>query len=68
MLRGGGTLVQGTDGPVVGPGQVGIFTPPAAAMFDPVVTEHYYNKSNGGAPTLNVLALNNDAFGWPYFY
>lgn len=68
MLRGGGTLVQGTGGPVVGPGQVGIYTPSAGAMFDPVVTEHYYNKSNGGVPTLNVLALNNDAFGWPYFY
>eukprot|EP00037_Helgoeca_nana_P020901 m.209075 g.209075 ORF g.209075 m.209075 type:complete len:403 (+) comp25442_c0_seq3:1-1209(+) len=79
LLDGGGTLLQATDGAVIGPGQVGLFvqvlpvtgsstntdtdTPPTTRT---VVSEHYYNGANAGVPTLNLLTLNY-VDGWPVF-
>ena len=49
---------------MIGPGQIGIFH---AAGGQIIVSEHFYDGAEGGAPTLNLLELRFDGSGWPIF-
>jgi autotransporter-associated beta strand protein len=61
MTQGGGTLLLGSEGRYIGPGQVGIM--PEGNDF--WMSYHYYDGDNDGTPTyaLQQLYWNNQA--WP---
>jgi arabinan endo-1,5-alpha-L-arabinosidase len=61
MLLGGGTLVTATDGPLVGPGQAGIFEEDGKSWF----TCHFYDATAFGASKLSIRPLTWSADGWP---
>jgi arabinan endo-1,5-alpha-L-arabinosidase len=61
MLLGGGTLVTATDGPLVGPGQAGIFEENGKTWF----SCHFYDATANGASRLSIRPLTWDADGWP---
>jgi arabinan endo-1,5-alpha-L-arabinosidase len=62
MRYGGGTLVAGTDGAFIGPGQPSVFSD--AAKQDRLVC-HFYDATRRGRGTLAIRPLNWDAEGWP---
>eukprot|EP00727_Mastigamoeba_balamuthi_P004954 m51a1_g14457 putative arabinan endo- -alpha-l-arabinosidase (327) ;mRNA; f:652797-653777 len=62
MAAGGGSLWQQTSGTVVGPGHVGILDQGKGRL---VLSSHFYNGVNNGAPTLQVHSIAFDAAGWP---
>jgi arabinan endo-1,5-alpha-L-arabinosidase len=61
MLLGGGTLVAGTDGPLIGPGQAGIFEENGKAWF----SCHFYDGTANGASKLSIRPLTWSEDGWP---
>jgi arabinan endo-1,5-alpha-L-arabinosidase len=61
MLLGGGTLLAATDGPMVGPGQAGIFEENGASWF----SCHFYNATANGASQLSIRPLTWSEDGWP---
>jgi arabinan endo-1,5-alpha-L-arabinosidase len=61
MLLGGGTPVAGKDGPMVGPGQPGIFEENGKSWF----TCHFYDTTANGASRLSIRPLSWTADGWP---
>jgi arabinan endo-1,5-alpha-L-arabinosidase len=61
MLDGGGSPFLVTDGPVVGPGQVGILYDGDSYWM----TLHYYDGSQRGASMLAIRPLTWGADGWP---
>ena len=62
MRDGGGTLLAGTDGPLIGPGQPSVFTDDGGR--DHLVC-HFYDATRRGRPTLAIRPLVWDAGGWP---
>jgi len=74
MMKGGGTLLLGTEGRQIGPGQVGFpsggpSTGPAGNLSAPVISYHYYdlNGTPPGQHTLgqSVLVWGTGATAWP---
>lgn len=61
MLQGDGTTLVGTYGDTVGPGH-GAVVP---VGDDLVYVHHYYDKANGGLPTLSIRELVWGPDGWP---
>jgi arabinan endo-1,5-alpha-L-arabinosidase len=62
MTQSGGTLLLGTDGKYIGPGQTGIFTDTNNQNW---LSDHYYDGTNNGSPTYELQQLNWTADGWP---
>jgi arabinan endo-1,5-alpha-L-arabinosidase len=73
MRAGGGTLLLGTEGPFIGPGQPSVFSEPdATARADkstPATRHflvcHFYDPTAGGRGTLAIRELKWDGEGWP---
>jgi len=64
MLDGGGTLFLGTSGRYIGPGQTGIYV--QGSGQPDLLTFHYYDGNNNGAPTLEIRSLTwNETSHWP---
>ena len=63
MASGGGTLLLGSDGPFVGPGQPGVFTDFTTGQTHLVC--HFYDAAQRGRGTLAIRPLTWDAAGWP---
>lgn len=61
MLDGGGTLVLGSEGRYVGPGQASIFRKGGKEWL----AYHYYDREVEGRPYLRVLPLRWTGQGWP---
>jgi arabinan endo-1,5-alpha-L-arabinosidase len=61
MLLGGGSIVTSTDGPLVGPGQAGIFEENGKSWF----SCHFYDATASGASRLSIRPLTWSAEGWP---
>ena len=61
LLRGGGTLFLGTDGPFIGPGHAGILSERGTDWL----SCHFYDGGSNGAPTLALRRLRFDREGWP---
>jgi arabinan endo-1,5-alpha-L-arabinosidase len=61
MLRDGGNLFLGTTGQFIGPGHAGILSEGGADWL----SCHFYDGSQGGAPTLAIMPLRWTADGWP---
>lgn len=61
MVDGGGTLLLGSEGRYIGPGQVGIMD------YDNQdwMSYHYYDGDNNGAPTYALEQLNWTSDNWP---
>ncbi len=59
--KGGGTLFAGTEGDVVGPGHVGIYSQDGIDTL----TFHYYDPRSNGVPTLGLRTLSWGAHAWP---
>lgn len=62
MRHGGGTLVVGTEGSFIGPGQPSVFTNDAGR--DHLVC-HFYDATRRGRGTLAIRPLVWDTDGWP---
>jgi autotransporter-associated beta strand protein len=62
MVDSGGTLLLGTQGKYIGPGQAGIFT---ATNGQDWLSNHYYDGTNDGAPTYELQPLYWTRAGWP---
>jgi arabinan endo-1,5-alpha-L-arabinosidase len=61
MINSGGSLFLGSEGNVIGPGHMGIYTDAGTDYF----TFHYYNGANNGSATYNLEKLYWSANGWP---
>ena len=62
MLAGGGTIITNTDGPLIGPGQAGIFEENGKTWF----SCHFYDGTTYGAyPRLSIRPLTWSNDGWP---
>ncbi len=61
MLHGGGTLLLGSTGPFIGPGQTGIFRNKGRLFL----TCHFYDALRNGRPRLAILPLRFN-HGWPH--
>jgi arabinan endo-1,5-alpha-L-arabinosidase len=61
MLLGGGTLVAGAEGPMIGPGQAGIFEENGVFWF----SCHFYDGTANGASRLSIRPLTWSEDGWP---
>ena len=61
LLLGGGTSVAHTDGPLVGPGQPGIFEENGKFWF----SCHFYDATAGGMSRLSIRPLSWSVDGWP---
>jgi arabinan endo-1,5-alpha-L-arabinosidase len=61
MLLGGGTLLAGNDGPMIGPGQAGIFEENGKFWF----SSHFYDATANGDSRLSIRSLTWSADGWP---
>ena len=61
LLLGGGTPFTVTDGPLVGPGQSGIFEENGKSWF----TCHFYDATANGASRLSIRPLTWTPDGWP---
>ena len=57
----GGTLLLGTEGFRIGPGQTGI----TLGMGSPTFSFHYYDGRDSGAHTLGMGSLSYTSDGWP---
>jgi arabinan endo-1,5-alpha-L-arabinosidase len=62
MTQGGGTLLLGTDGRYIGPGQTGIFLSTSGQYW---LSDHYYDGDNNGTPTYELQQLYWTGSGWP---
>ena len=61
LLRGGGSLLLGTEGRFIGPGHAGLLRRDGADWL----SFHYYDGTNNGAATLGLRPLRWNAEGWP---
>lgn len=61
MLHGGGTLLLGSEGKYIGPGQVGILDDNNQYWM----SYHYYDGTNNGAPTYALEQLYWTVNNWP---
>jgi beta-xylosidase len=61
MLKGDGTTLVGTYGDVIGPGHGSV----VPVGDDLVYVHHYYDRTNGGVPTLSIRELVWGPDGWP---
>lgn len=61
MREGGGSLVLGSRGPFVGPGQVGVFEAEGSEW----ISVHFYDRTRMGRPALAIRALTWSDEGWP---
>jgi arabinan endo-1,5-alpha-L-arabinosidase len=61
LLEGGGTLLLGTQGPVIGPGHCAVLREPHRDLL----VYHYYDAESNGVPTLQIRPLTWDNDGWP---
>jgi autotransporter-associated beta strand protein len=61
MTDGGGTLLLGTEGNYIGPGQIGIM-PEGNVDW---MSYHYYDGANNGTPTYALRQLDWTNQGWP---
>jgi arabinan endo-1,5-alpha-L-arabinosidase len=61
MINSSGSLFLGTEGNVIGPGHMGIFSENGVDYF----SFHYYNGANNGAATYNLRNVSWTADGWP---
>jgi arabinan endo-1,5-alpha-L-arabinosidase len=62
MLQGGGTLLLGTTGPLIGPGQPSLFTDDHGASN---LVFHFYDPTQRGRGTLGIRPLTWDKDNWP---
>lgn len=62
MLKGGGTLLLGTTGPLIGPGQPSLFTDDKNT---PHLVFHFYDPTQRGRGTLAIHPLTWDQENWP---
>jgi autotransporter-associated beta strand protein len=62
MLQSGGTLLLGSDGRYIGPGQTGIYT---TSTGQDLLSYHYYDGDNAGTPTFALEDLYWTSAGWP---
>jgi arabinan endo-1,5-alpha-L-arabinosidase len=62
MTQGGGTLLLGTSGRYIGPGQAGIFLDTSGQYW---LSNHYYDGDNNGNPTYELQPLYWTASAWP---
>ena len=62
LAAGGGTLLFGSEGPMIGPGHAGIVVDKdGREQF----SFHFYDGTNNGKPMLGIRPLTWDAQGWP---
>jgi arabinan endo-1,5-alpha-L-arabinosidase len=61
MMKGGGTLFLATEGRMIGPGHVGIFSENGHDWLG----FHYYDREAKGMPAYGMRALTWSADGWP---
>lgn len=61
MMAGGGTRFLDSQGPFIGPGQVGIISLGGTNL----VSCHFYDGTRRGISALAILPLKWDADGWP---
>jgi arabinan endo-1,5-alpha-L-arabinosidase len=61
MNAGGGTLLLGSDGRYIGPGQLSIISQGGNDYF----AYHYYDGNDNGVSKLNLRSLQWSASGWP---
>jgi len=61
MMAGGGTLFLGTEGPRIGPGQLGILRDGGQEW----ISYHYYDARHNGLASVGLRELEWDAGGWP---
>ena len=61
MTSGGGTLFLGTQGNIIGPGHISIFTDEGADWFG----YHYYDGADNGASKYNLRRIFWQETGWP---
>ncbi|HEX8236096.1 MAG TPA: family 43 glycosylhydrolase [Abditibacteriaceae bacterium] len=61
LAKGGGTPFLTTDGQVIGPGHIGIFSEDGFDRF----TYHYYDSLNNGVATMGLQTLVWGKDGWP---
>ena len=59
--EGGGTLLLGTEGPFIGPGQPSVFTHDGRDWL----VCHFYDATQRGRATLAIRPITWDAAGWP---
>jgi len=70
MRFNGGTILLNVSGRQIGPGQIGFPNPspaggPGGNASAPIVSYHYYDGDNNGAPTLGQAEFLWDDGGWP---
>jgi arabinan endo-1,5-alpha-L-arabinosidase len=61
MMAGGGTHFLGSQGPFIGPGQIGIISLGGTNL----VSCHFYDGTRRGISALAILPLKWDGDGWP---
>ena len=61
MLKGGGSLLLGNEGPRIGPGHAAFLEEDGRLMM----SYHFYSADDRGLPLLGVRGLSWDEEGWP---
>ena len=61
MAQGGGTLLLGSQGRFIGPGQTGLLRNGSGWLL----SMHYYDGQDAGEPKLRVVGLAVGGGGWP---
>jgi arabinan endo-1,5-alpha-L-arabinosidase len=61
LVKGGGTLLLGTDGAFIGPGHAGVFEEDGKSWF----SCHFYDGTQRGTSMLAIRPLRWDTGGWP---
>jgi arabinan endo-1,5-alpha-L-arabinosidase len=62
MTQSSGSLLLGTEGRYIGPGQTGIFVDASGQDW---LSNHFYDANNNGNPTYELQQLDWTASGWP---
>jgi arabinan endo-1,5-alpha-L-arabinosidase len=61
LLEGGGTLLSATQGRYIGPGHCAVLRDGKHYLL----VNHFYDREDGGVPTLQVRPFEWDREGWP---
>ena len=64
LEAGGGTLLLGTEGQFIGPGQLGLLRVDDDELGGWIASMHYYNGKDGGKPYLRLMRMVSQD-GWP---
>ena len=62
LTTGGGSLLLGTEGEFIGPGQVGLLSDTEGGW---IMSMHYYNGKKDGAPCLRLMRMKIGPNDWP---